>query len=367
MTLPVHAVRLLAGQQGWLGAPPPPESIVLGGRRMDVVEPEGACVGTVVTVHGMSPAAQRDGRLQRLHGALAALGYRVVSPHFPSIAALRIHAGQIDAIEHAVGAIAASPELCPKGRVGVLAVSFSAGLTLIAAGRRSIAERVSGLCLIGAFGDIHRTMEAVLTRDDLTTYAWKIVLANFLDASIGSCAGVRQALLTAALDEWHQRVVPELPGVIGTLPARDVALVHELLGSRAARLRHFRRIVDAHPLMLDLASVVDQVDGVRAPVTLLHGRHDPTIPSEQSELLHAALQRAGVASRLVVSPLLGHGDAALSLGALRGLPDLLGALQGWLDVTRAAMPAPLPAPSRSAGLRPVRPHHLQGDEAGLGA
>lgn len=330
-----RALRFLLAHQGGLASAPSPVRTQVGPFACDVVPPMRGDRGTVLTIHGMSPLGERDARMLSLHGALSRLGFRVVSPHLPSIAALRIHAGQIDDVERAIAAVASDPALCPDGRLGLFAVSFSAGLSLIAAGRPRVADRISGICTIGTFGDIESTMEAVLTRPEMTSYAWKIVLANFLDASIGHCPAVGRALTVAALDEWWLRTDPELPRVLQTLSTEDRTLVEDLLASPELRAVHVERILSARPLMLDLASVVDQVDGLRAPVSLLHGADDRTIPAEESRRLHTAMQAAGVSSRLHVSPLLGHGGATASPAALADLPALLAAFEGWFaDVER---------------------------------
>ncbi|MFW5828869.1 MAG: alpha/beta fold hydrolase [Planctomycetota bacterium] len=57
------------------------------------------------------------------------------------------------------------------------------------------------------------------------------------------------------------------------------------------------------------ASPLAQVSSDDAPFLLFHGRDDALIPSSQSELMHAELQRAQVASELHLMDG-GHGDAA---------------------------------------------------------
>ncbi len=58
-----------------------------------------------------------------------------------------------------------------------------------------------------------------------------------------------------------------------------------------------------------------------APFLILHGAADPTVPPNQSEALHAALQKAGVASALHILP-----------GAKHGGPEFTApAALGWID------------------------------------
>ncbi|MCB9663115.1 MAG: hypothetical protein H6732_03310 [Alphaproteobacteria bacterium] len=341
----IRALRFLAAQRGLLGPPPPPEVVRCCGWELDVIEPVGRWRGTILTVHGMSPLGRRDPRMLALHGALARIGFRVVSPAFPSIAELRIHAGQIDEVEHALLAVTEERSLCPQGRVALLSVSFSAGLSLIAASRDRVAHRVRAVLSLGAYADIHQTMEAVLTRDDLTSYAWTIVLASFLEAP----TPVREALRSAAWDAWWvdrpgwegAPAAPSLPAALAALAPAERALVDGIMGSPEVRLAQVRKVLDAHPLMLDLASVVDHVGGLRAPVTVLHGLRDRTIPSSQAGTLAQALRAARVPHRVVVSPLLGHGEATFDPAHLLGVPALLGAFEAFFEEAEAgARPAP---------------------------
>lgn len=330
-----RAWRFLAAQQGLLGPAPAADPWTLGALSYDVVEPLAAPVGTILSVHGMSPLAQRDPRMVRLHGALAAIGFRVVAPHLRSVAGLRIHAGQIDTIEAAIASVAGHRGLCPSGRLSLFAPSFSGGLSLIAAARPSVADRVRAVLLLGAYGNIRTAMDAVLTRRDLNPYAWKIVLANFVECVERGRPAVRKALLVAALDEWHTDRLPQLPAFLDTLDPDDARRVETLLLDRDARLALWRAILDADPPFLTFGNTVDQLDGLRARVTLVHGEHDPTIPARQSHELHRALREVGHPSRLLVTPALGHGGAASTWTLARRLPDLTRAFGAFFEEATA--------------------------------
>jgi acetyl esterase/lipase len=62
----------------------------------------------------------------------------------------------------------------------------------------------------------------------------------------------------------------------------------------------------------ELAALANSITHVTAddpPFLIVHGAADRTVPANQSELLHAALQKAGVASELHIIPGAGHGGA----------------------------------------------------------
>ena len=66
-------------------------------------------------------------------------------------------------------------------------------------------------------------------------------------------------------------------------------------------------MASTHPDAAKAASPVDFVDKNSAPFLIMHGDKDGTVPLQQSQVLDAALRKAGVESRLVVVPGAGHG------------------------------------------------------------
>ena len=61
-----------------------------------------------------------------------------------------------------------------------------------------------------------------------------------------------------------------------------------------------------------IASPINYVSGAASPVMILQGGKDDLVPAAQSERLHAALDRAGVKSELVVIDGAGHDGAVFS-------------------------------------------------------
>ena len=77
--------------------------------------------------------------------------------------------------------------------------------------------------------------------------------------------------------------------------------------------------------MAHAASPIEFVDAHTAPFLIQHGDKDSTVPLAQSQLLDAALKKAGVESTLVVVPNAGHGDAAFLQ------PEILGQILAFFD------------------------------------
>jgi dienelactone hydrolase len=111
---------------------------------------------TVVLVPGVHRDGIDEARLVGLAQDLAATGYGVVTIAAPDLQRYRITPLVTDVIEDAVQWASAQRDLAPDGRVGVLGVSFSGGLSIVAAGRERIRDRVAFLISFGGHGNLAR-------------------------------------------------------------------------------------------------------------------------------------------------------------------------------------------------------------------
>ncbi len=66
--------------------------------------------------------------------------------------------------------------------------------------------------------------------------------------------------------------------------------------------------IQENPDLSTLADPITYVDPSDPPFLIVHGDADPVVPHCQSELLHAALEEAGVESKLIIVPGGGHGQ-----------------------------------------------------------
>jgi acetyl esterase/lipase len=88
---------------------------------------------------------------------------------------------------------------------------------------------------------------------------------------------------------------PKMADVPAGLAATD--MVRQFLGGTPAD----------RPAIARAASPLWRVDAKSAPFLIFHGRNDPLVSPAQSERLNAALQKAGVESRIVIFEGEGHG------------------------------------------------------------
>jgi pimeloyl-ACP methyl ester carboxylesterase len=325
------ALRFALGTGGDTAAASEARCVVVdpgpGGRRwqLDVYTPPRPR-GTIVGVHGMSTLGTQDPRWVSAMRSLAAAGYRVVAPRFDDIAALQIHGGQPAQITSAVRAVRADLALCPTGKLGLFAVSFSGAITLHAAANETLRNHITAVCLVGTYGQMDRQLEWMFDQVADDPYALVLVLANYLPRVEPGLQDARAGLLRAA--EALRRDGRACPlAHLGPLPDATRGRITSLLRERRERMGLLAAIqtgcaddiaaIDPRPVLRPL----------RAPVTLLHGRDDPVIAPEQSALLGHAIVLAGGDADVAITPLISHGDRTHdALTLLRHAPPVLAAL-----------------------------------------
>jgi hypothetical protein len=110
----------------------------------------------------LAPGVHMDGidetRLVGMAEDLAATGYGVVTVAPPDLRQFRITPENTDVLEDAAKWIATRPELAADGKVGLVGISFSGGLSIVAAGRPALRDSVAFVMSFGGHGDLIRVM-----------------------------------------------------------------------------------------------------------------------------------------------------------------------------------------------------------------
>ena len=258
----------------------------------------------------------------------------------PDLQAYMITPRATDVIEDAVSWMAQRPNLAPDGRVGIVGISFAGGLSIAAAGRPAIRDKVAFILSFGGHGDLPRVMRYLATGEapqvaGLAThpphdYGVAVILYGLADN------GVVPADQVAASARRHQDLPARVAADAGQHGpgerdvregARDgegaagaVAHVHGLrersrggqARSRAgavprpARRRAIRRCRrSARPRRR------------RPPIYLLHGDDDTVIPAAESALLDDYLRSKGANVHLLLSNLITHAEVNRAASASR--------------------------------------------------
>ena len=127
--------------------------------------PAGTVRRTVLLLPGIHSMGIDEPRLHALAHDLAGSGVRVMTLALPDLQRYRITPQSSDVIEDTVAWMVRQPDLAPDGRVGVVGISFSGGLSIVAAGRPSIRDRVAFVVSFGGHGDLPRVLKYLSTGD----------------------------------------------------------------------------------------------------------------------------------------------------------------------------------------------------------
>ena len=304
---------------------------------------------TVLLVPGVHMDGIDETRLVGMAEDLAATGYAVVTVAPPDLRRFRITPANTDVIEDAALWIARQPELAPDGKVGMVGISFSGGLSVVAAGRPALRDHVAFVMSFGGHGDLARVMRYLCSGGTLDPPA----AAALGDAVTGAATLVTRPPhdygVTVVLLSFVDSVVPAaqvepLRAGIGIyLRASSLTLVDmaqaeaEFAHARsyAAALPEPARTLMTHvnnravdklgPLLLPVVEALgtsaevramsaESVPPPRAPVFLLHGSEDSVIPPVETLFL-ASYLRGQVPVRALLSGLITHAEVNRSPAA----------------------------------------------------
>jgi fermentation-respiration switch protein FrsA (DUF1100 family) len=272
----------------------------------DWYRPRGHAVAPgVVLVHGADPAGKDDARIVGLAEALAREGRQVLVPQL-GLREQRFDAADPLRIRGAVSYLAGRSH----GRVGVLAFSYGAGLTLVAlAEQPAVQHRTAFVATVGTYFSLFDLLQGATTHT--VPYRGRAVAwqpdPSALDLAAGQLAaflgGADGHALTAA---WGRRD----PTGLGPGPAA----VYELLANDdPARFDALAgRLPPELLALLNSLSPAHSVGRLDVPVLALHARSDPASPPTESRLLVDAL-RGRVRTSLSVVGNLSHVSPAASI------------------------------------------------------
>ena len=280
--------------------------------------------GTIRRTILLMPGVHRDGieeaRLVGLAEDLAATGFGVLTIAAPDLQKFKITPQVTDVIEDAVIWASQQPQYAPDGKVGLFGISFSGGLSVVAAGRASIRDRVAFVLSFGGHGDLARVMHylcsgevlgdlerakrssAVVGADQVGVhpphdYGVAVVLLSLADRVVPAdqvaalSRGIDGFLLASSLALTDQaralQVFEEMKAYAGTLPEPSRTLMTYV---------NDRAVDKLGPILLPIADALKDHPGMPAlsaeraapplaPVLLLHGVDDNVIPSVETVLL----------------------------------------------------------------------------------
>jgi dienelactone hydrolase len=295
--------------------------------------PAGRVRRSVLLVPGVHSMGIAEPRLTALARDLAGSGIAVMAMALPDLMGYQITARSADVIEDAVAWMAQQPALAPDGRVGVIGISFAGGLSIVAAGRPAIRDRVAYVVSFGGHGDLGRVLKYLATGE-----AVKAPVASGLSGKPHPPPhdyGVA-VILYAAADRVvpAAQVAPLRDGIRTFLYASQLTLVdmneanatfaqaREMVKAlpepSATYLKHVneRNVEALGPMLVphlgleaDPAASPERAPSApAAPVFLLHGDGDTVIPTAETAVLADYLRSRGADVRVLISQIITHAE-----------------------------------------------------------
>lgn len=292
-------------------------------------EPAGGFTRTVLLIPGIHAAGIDEPRLTALATDLAGSGVAVTTMALPDLREYRITPASTDIIEDAITYLSQQRALAPDTKIGLMGVSFSGGLSIVAAGRPSVRDRLAFLVSFGGHSDLRRVMHYLCTGDEPAAegvsihpphdYGVAVVLYGITEAVVPADQvdalrdGVRTFLLAS------QQAVIDYKLAESTF-ARAREMAKRLPEPSATYLTHVNdrntKALGAvlAPHLAALASDNPALSPERAPsapaapVFLLHGADDTVIPAAESVFMHRHLS-GKTPVRLLLSQLITHAEA----------------------------------------------------------
>lgn len=320
--------------------------------------PEGRIRRAAVLTPGVHAMGIDEPRLRGLAGELAASGVAILTIALPDLVRYRFTAASVDQIEDAAMWLAAQPELAPDGIVGVMGISFAGGLSVVAAGRPAVRDKIAFVFSFGGHGDLARVLRYLCTGLEPPApdapagalprfraphdYGVAVILLGLADRLVPAD---QVAPLTRGLETFltaSQLTLVDMTQATATF--KQSQAIAATLPEPSRRLMRYVNERNTKALGAELLPVLDRIGAEEyppalsaehspvpsAPVYLLHGTDDTVIPAVETRLLARYLAVHGATSHPLLSGLITHAEvdkgaaAAETLALVRFWSRLLG-------------------------------------------
>jgi dienelactone hydrolase len=263
-----------------------------------------------VVLHGVHHLGIEEPRLVNFAKAMASCGLRVLTPELPGIKDYHVDLGSVRVIEESTRWFAGQT----GGPVGVLGLSFSGGLALVAAGNPAYRKDFKFVLAVGSQDEMAHVANFYLTgtevRPDGSTerltpheYGPLVLAYEHLEDFVPT---QDEEAIRPVLREhlYENRNAEELADA--KLTASQKAEAAELMDSNSAVTKAKLAASDMkHAREMEELSPHELLPTMTTPVYLLHGEADNIIPAAETLWIANELPRTTLKEELV-SPVLSH-------------------------------------------------------------
>jgi pimeloyl-ACP methyl ester carboxylesterase len=272
----------------------------------------------IVIVHGMHRQGMDGPRLVNFARAFASSGFFVMTPQVPGIADYRVEGESAELIGTAAQSFAQELNV---PRVGILAISFSGGLSLLAASEPQFSQSIAWVASVGGYYDLAHVLRFFATGEALRP-----------DGTIAYMQPHEYGPLIVIYDEPEDFFASE--DVQAAHEALKLLLAENEKASEARttsmtptdqeimqRIYHKQRETFAPTILAELgkrreelaaASPAGRLQSLHVPVLLLHGSDDVIIPSTEMLWLQRDVPKKRLQAALI-SPAIGHVDLGVKI------------------------------------------------------
>jgi dienelactone hydrolase len=299
-----------------------------------VYRPEGTSRRAVVLTPGVHAMGIEEPRLKGLAGELAATGVTVVTIASPDLTRYRFTPESVDQIEDAATWLLGQHDLARDGKVGLMGISFAGGLSLVAAGRPAIRDRIAYVFSFGGHGNLQRALKYLCTGLEPHApgepsdrpphyraphdYGVAVILLGAADRVVppeqvaplrhGIETFLRASQLTLVDIAQARAVYDESKAIAATLP-EPAATLMKMVNDRNTKALGARLL----PIVSDSSLYPPSLSpegstAPSAPVFLLHGTDDTVIPAVETLLLAQHLAAEHVEVHPLLSGLITHAE-----------------------------------------------------------
>jgi acetyl esterase/lipase len=267
----------------------------------------------IVIVHGVHYLGMNEPRLEAFASAMAACGLQVLTPELPDIKDYHIGASSIASI----GDTAAWMDHESGGRpVGVMGLSFSGSLSLLAAVEPQYRPDIKFVVAVGSEDEMSRVANYYLTGEDLrpngktevlTPHEYGALVLEYQSLEDFVPAPDRDAVRLVLRNHLYEDVPGERAALAKLTPVQ-AAEAKQLMDTTSPITRRMIAESDArHLAAMAGVSPNGHLAQLETPVFLLHGEADNIIPSAETQWLEKDIPKNEMQASLI-SPVLSHLD-----------------------------------------------------------
>ena len=274
----------------------------------------------LVVFHGIHHLGLDEPRLVVFATAMAGCGLNVLTPELPDIKDYRVGQASVEAIGASSLWFAAK-----EGKpVGVMGLSFSGGLALVAAADARFRPSMKLVFAVGSQGAMdrvtsyYRTGRAIRpdgTIERLPAHEYGPLVLEYEHVNEFVPAPDTVAIRGVLRAHLYEDKDAEAEAMKRLSPAQQVEALHLMDASSPATRALLESSSERHRAEMEDLSPESHLRDLSTPVFLLHGEADNIIPAPET-LWMASELRPAVLQAALVSPVLSHIDVAKTPGVL---------------------------------------------------